>query len=834
LCITTVWSQPSPYHSIGITGDPADVKTKTQPGIVLMGGGGDVEEALAWMIRLSGGGDFIILRASGSTGYNDFIKGLGNVNSVETLLLDTREKANAAAVGRRIREAEAVFIAGGDQWNYVKHWSNSEVSKALEYLIREKKVPIGGTSAGCAVLSGICFDASHDTAISKAVLTNPYDSTVSLSRSFIDFPILRNVVADQHYSQRHRQGRHVTFLARMITDMNIPDARGIGVDERTAVCVDAKGNAVVFGRGNAYFLVPQSKPEQCKLEYPLEWSNKRSAIRSYRIAGSSAGTKAFNLNQWPSAKPTSYWYVSNGVLSGQQPEIPLYAGPIPNSRKSTTPIDTTVVTYGNPPIDIQLGVNVPTLTVFLPERSKANGGAVIICPGGGYQILATSHEGSDMARRFNEEGVAAFVLRYRLPKDETMIDKSIGPLQDAQRTIQLVRERAAEWGLRTNRIGILGSSAGGHLASTAGTHWQKALIDNQKGTSLRPDFMILNYPVISFSDSLTHGGSRVSLIGKKTFSSDDHRYGRIPAGAKELGLADPDVLNYSNELQVDANTPPTFITAPLTDKVVPVGNTFAFAAALQQNKVPVETFVYAAGEHGYGMINPAATEQWMENCIAWMKRMDFIPQNRDWANLGRFESQNERLGPVKEGEERVVFMGNSITEGWSNLDPGFFKDKPFVNRGISGQTTPQMLIRFRPDVIDLRPSVVVILAGTNDIAGNTGPMTLEQTRDNIISMCELARSNNIRVVLCSVLPAFDFGWSPGREPAEKIVRLNGMLRAYADKQGIPWVDYHTPMKDERNGLRKEYGEDGVHPNQSGYRAMEPLVEEGIRKALGQK
>jgi cyanophycinase len=789
-----------------------------------MGGGGDVEEALTWMIRLSGGGDIVILRASGSTGYNDFIKGLGNVNSVETLLLDTREKADAPEAGRRIREAEAVFIAGGDQWNYVRHWSNSEVSRALEYLIHEKKVPIGGTSAGCAVLSGICFDASHDTAISKTVLTHPYDSTVSLSRSFIDFPILRNVIADQHYSQRHRQGRHVAFLARLITDMNIQDAKGIGVDERTAVCVDARGNAVVYGRGNAFFLVPQSKPEQCRPGYPLEWSNKRSAIRAYRVAGSSSGTKAFNLSQWPSAKPTSYWYVSNGVLHGQQPEIPLYAGPVPNSRKPAAPIDTSVVSYGNPPIDIQHGVNIPTLTVYLPERSKANGTAVIICPGGGYQVLATGHEGSDMARRLNEEGVAAFVLRYRLPKDETMIDKKTGPLQDVQRAIQVVRERAAEWGLRSNRIGVLGSSAGGHLASTAGTHWQKAYIDNPGNTSLRPDFMILNYPVISFSDSLTHAGSRASLIGTRQFSGSE----------KELRLSAEDIRNFSNELQVDGRTPPTFITAPLTDKVVPVGNTLAFVAALQQNNVPVESFIYASGEHGYGMINPAARMQWMESCVAWMKRMDYIPQNRDWANLGRFASQNERLGAVMEGEKRVVFMGNSITEGWSSLDPAFFTGKPYVNRGIGGQTTPQMLVRFRQDVVDLKPAVTVLLAGTNDIAGNTGPMTLEQTRDNIVSMCELARSNGIRVVLCSVLPAFDFGWSPGREPAEKIVRLNAMLRAYAQSEGIVWVDYHSALKDERDGLRKEFGEDGVHPNLNGYRVMGPLVEEGIRKALGQE
>ncbi len=821
----------SPYFSIGIAGSPADVKTKTQSGIVLMGGGSDVEEALAWMIRLSDGGDFIILRASGSIGYNDFIKGLGNANSVETLLLDTREKAMSAAVGKRLREAEAVFIAGGDQWNYVRNWSNSEVSKALDYLIREKKIPVGGTSAGCAVLSGICFDASHDTAISKTALTNPYDSTVSLSRSFINLPLLKNVVADQHYSQRHRQGRHVTFIARMLTDMKIADATGIGVDERTAVCIDASGNAAVFGSGDAYFLAPQSSPEQCQPNQPLMWSGKRDAIRSYRYSGSPTGTKAFNLSKWPTGKPTSYWYATNGILNGQQPEIPLYTGPIPNSRKPNTPIDTTVVQYGDPPIDILLGVVTPTLTVFLPERSKATGTAVIVCPGGGYQILATSHEGSDMARRFNEEGVAAFVLKYRLPREEIMIDKKIGPLQDVQRATQVVRERAAEWGIRPNRIGILGSSAGGHLASTAGTHWHESFIDNPENTSLRPDFMILNYPVISFSDSLTHGGSRVSLISTKKFTSDDHRYGRIPASAKALGLSESDVINFSNELQVNNRTPPTFITAPLTDKVVPVGNTLAFITALQQYNVPVESFLYEKGEHGYGMYNPAAKQQWTESCIAWMKRMDFIPGNQDWANLRRFSAQNERLEAVKPGEQRVVFMGNSITEGWGNLDQDFFKDKPYVNRGISGQTTPQMLLRFRQDVIDLKPAAVVILAGTNDIAGNTGPITLEHTKDNIISMVELARSNGIKVVLCSVLPAFDFSWRPGLQPAERIVRLNEMLKKYATDNGIVYVDYHSAMSDERMGLKKELGEDGVHPNLAGYKVMAPLAERGIGRAL---
>jgi acetyl esterase/lipase/lysophospholipase L1-like esterase len=488
---------------------------------------------------------------------------------------------------------------------------------------------------------------------------------------------------------------------------------------------------------------------------------------------------------------------------------------------------------GNSRIDILMGVVKPTLSVYLPDSAKATGSAVIICPGGGYQILAMSHEGYDMAKKLNEEGIAAFVLKYRLPRKETMKDKSIGPLQDAQRAIQMVRENAKQWNINPNKIGIMGSSAGGHLASTAGTHFQKSYIDNPNNTSLRPDFMILNYPVISFSDSLTHNGSRVNLIGTKEFSMDDQRSGRIPSKAKELGLSEAEIINYSNELQVNPKTPPTFITAPLTDKTVPVENTFAFIAALQQNKVPVETFIYSSGAHGYGMINSTAKEQWIDACLRWIKK-NFDQPPMDWANLKHFQEDNKNVGLPEANENRIVFMGNSITEGWSNFDKSFWDGKPYINRGISGQTTPQMVLRFKQDVIDLKPKVVVILAGINDIAGNTGPMTLEQSRDNLIAMAQLAKANGIKVVLSSVIPAFDFPWRPGMEPAGKVVALNKMIKDYADKNNIVYLDYFTVMADERNGLKKELGYDGVHPNLEGYKVMAPLAEKAIAEALKRK
>lgn len=206
-------------------------------------------------------------------------------------------------------------------------------------------------------------------------------------------------------------------------------------------------------------------------------------------------------------------------------------------------------------------------------------------------------------------------------------------------------------------------------------------------------------------------------------------------------------------------------------------------------------------------------------------------QAQDWANLNRFKDENTKLGAPLLDENRIVFMGNSITEGWSKFSPDFFVGKPYINRGISGQTTPQMLVRFRPDVIDLHPKIVVILAGTNDIAGNTGPTTLEMIMDNIISMTELAKAEHIKVILSSVLPAYDYPWKPGLNPAEKIASLNKMIKNYAEQNEITYLDYYSKMVDERKGLKAEYSGDGVHPNETGYKIMEPLVEEAIHITL---
>ncbi len=215
----------------------------------------------------------------------------------------------------------------------------------------------------------------------------------------------------------------------------------------------------------------------------------------------------------------------------------------------------------------------------------------------------------------------------------------------------------------------------------------------------------------------------------------------------------------------------------------------------------------------------------------------------DWPELGRYHDANAKVGNPARDEQRVVFMGDSITDGWD--DPkygGFFPGKPYIDRGISGQTTPQMLIRFRADVIALKPKVVVILAGTNDIAGNTGPMSLEAIEDNLISMAELARANKIRVVLSSVMPISDYAKTGEgkpvirslQRPPERIKALNDWMRRYAAASKAIYLDYYTAMVDDKGFLREELSEDGLHPNQKGYDIMAPLAERAIRSALNNK
>ena len=200
-----------------------------------------------------------------------------------------------------------------------------------------------------------------------------------------------------------------------------------------------------------------------------------------------------------------------------------------------------------------------------------------------------------------------------------------------------------------------------------------------------------------------------------------------------------------------------------------------------------------------------------------------------WANFEQFKNENDKLSRLKNGEERVVFLGNSITIGWQETHPEFFENKTYVNRGISGQTTPQMLVRFYADVIDIQATTVVILAGTNDIAGNTGPMSIDMILNNIKSMTNIALANNVKVILCSVLPAYDYPWSPNKNPNIKIPKLNSKIKKYAIEAGVHYLDYFKALDNGKNGIDKEFSYDGVHLTLEGYKVLEPLLENALKK-----
>lgn len=278
-------------------------------------------------------------------------------------------------------------------------------------------------------------------------------------------------------------------------------------------------------------------------------------------------------------------------------EMELYKGKVPNSTNAPNKENTVT---GDDRVMRVAKVSIPSMTMYKP--AKQNGMSVIICPGGGYAILAWNKEGTKVAEEFNKWGITAFILKYRLPDDTTMIDKSIAPLQDAQQAVRLVRSNAAEWGIDKNKIGIMGFSAGGHLASTAATHFTfKADPKNTDTISVRPDFAILVYPVISFDTSFGHVGSKNKLIG-------------MNAAADKIAF-------FSNELRVMANTPPIFLVHAGDDKTVPVENSIRFYQACIKNKVPVEMHLYPKGGHGFGLNNTTTTDNWMERLKNWLSNL---------------------------------------------------------------------------------------------------------------------------------------------------------------------------------------------------------------------
>ena len=467
-------------------------------------------------------------------------------------------------------------------------------------------------------------------------------------------------------------------------------------------------------------------------------------------------------------------------------------------------------------------VSQPSLLVYAPPAALANGTSVIVCPGGAFGFLSIDSEGIDVAKWLNAKGVTAFVLKYRTAKSITAdpvgeifgkinsgkMQEEVYPIiplsiADGTAAVKYVREHAVDFKINPNRVGIMGFSAGGTVQVGATTNYTP---------ESKPDFAAAIYPFVGFF----------------------------------------------NPLNVPADAPPLFIATASDDNLGLAPQSIDLYNKWLALKKPVELHMFVKGGHGFGMDkNNLPTDNWIDRFGDWLdvqgllmpsdpnhplnkltpqqviqrKREQDDRMKNDWPNLKRYQSENAKLGPVKPGENRVVFMGNSITEGWKRIDSAFFKGRPYINRGIGGQTTPQMLIRFRQDVIDLKPKVVVILAGINDIAQNTGPTTLEAIMGNIASMASLAKANNIKVILSSVLPAFDFPWRPGLAPAEKVVELNKMIKDHADKNGYIYLDYFSSVVDERKGMKKEYANDEVHPTLAGYKVMEPLVEKAIAQAL---
>lgn len=276
-------------------------------------------------------------------------------------------------------------------------------------------------------------------------------------------------------------------------------------------------------------------------------------------------------------------------------EMPLYEGEVPNNKPNIENQEKIVLENGGFRVS---NVSKPTLTLF--NASKPNGMSVIICPGGGYGRLAFDHEGVEVAKAFNAQGITAFVLKYRLPNEKTQIDRSLAPLQDVQQAMRMVRKNAAKWGLKTDKIGVMGFSAGGHLAATAVTLFAMKADPSVTDTiSVRPNFSILIYPVVSFVEEITHKGSRNNLIGEKPTSEKTQQF--------------------SNEMQVSAQTPPTFLVHAADDGAVPVENSIRFYQACVKNKVPVEMHLYPKGGHGFGMNNKTTEDKWFERLANWLK-----------------------------------------------------------------------------------------------------------------------------------------------------------------------------------------------------------------------
>jgi lysophospholipase L1-like esterase/acetyl esterase/lipase len=505
-----------------------------------------------------------------------------------------------------------------------------------------------------------------------------------------------------------------------------------------------------------------------------------------------------------------------------QEVIQLYEGKAPGSEKWDWSEQTS--TNNNFNTEVVYNVGEPTITAYLPPYHLATGTAVVVAPGGAFHILSINNEGVDVAKWLNSKGIAAFVLKYRLARSYTddpvqelvakmtdfdKLDKVNAPIvplamADGLAAIKYVRDHAEELEVDPGKIGIMGFSAGATLAMSVaynGTEENK------------PNFVA---PIYAYEPA---------IIGN-TLPKEKTPIFVAVAGDDQLGMV-PYSLN-------------------IYRKWFEAGH-------------PAELHVFEKGGHGFGMrTQNLPTDKWMDRFWDWLKlhgynkklypskyeklygeeaielgrRQEGERLRNDFGGMARYKAANIKVMPPKPGEKRVVFLGNSITDAWPRIDSSFFKDNHYIGRGISAQTSSQLLVRFQQDVVNLQPVAVLIHIGTNDVAENTGPYDPELTMGNIRSMAEIARANNIKVILASVLPHTKFEWR--RElgnRSDMIVDLNRRIKGYADQNGIPYLDYHSAMKNAENGMDPELAEDGVHPTPEGYQIMAKMAKEVIDRML---
>ncbi len=530
--------------------------------------------------------------------------------------------------------------------------------------------------------------------------------------------------------------------------------------------------------------------------------------------------KQQNLNKMKIKQALLFLLITN--ISFAQKVISLYEGKPKGSENWAWTEQLSTKNMFN--TELVYNVVQPTITAFLPPKDLATGTAIVIAPGGAFHTLSINSEGIDVAKWLNSKGIAAFVLKYRVARSFTddpvkelmpkmsnfkaldVENDTIVPLAmaDGLTAVKYVRDHAKEMDIDPNKIGFMGFSAGGTVTMS--------VVYNGTDEN-RPNFVA---PIYAYEPAV-------------------------------IGLIPPSVKT------------PIFVAVAGDDQLGMMPMSINIYKKWFDAKHPAELHIYEKGGHGFGMRKQnLPTDTWHERFGEWLKLQGYLKKmypnkyeklfgeesvanyaiqefermKTDFGYLRKYKEANKTVPPLKPNENRVVFLGNSITEGWVSADSTFFIQNNYIGRGISGQTSTQLLLRFRQDVLSLKPKAVVLQIGTNDVAENTGPYDPNFTLGNIQSMVEIAKANGLVVMLASVLPATNFEWrrSVGDRSA-MILDLNSRIKTYADKNKIPYIDYHTAMKNNKNGMNPDLAEDGVHPTMKGYKIMEEMVQQAIGKVL---